>query len=66
MEPNGFTTFIAILILVAIVLIIRYILKNGSHNASGCTGECGTCGVGCASKYSPEAKRFEEIMKGKE
>ena len=62
---NWFTTLIGILILVAIVLIIRYILMHGSHTASGCTGNCGTCGMGCASKYSAEAKRFEEIMNGK-
>ena len=60
---NGFTTFIGIMILVLIVLCIRYILKHGHSSTPGCAGrDCASCGMGCASRFSPEKKDFDRIM----
>ena len=63
--PNAFTTMIGILLLVLIILAVRYILMHGSRKGGGCTGDCGGCGMGCASRFSPERKQFEEIMKNR-
>jgi len=60
---NGFTTLIGIGLLILIVLCIRFILKHGSKTASGCTGNCGSCGIGCMSRFSPEKKDFDKVMK---
>lgn len=62
---NAFTTLIGILLLVLIILAVRYILMHGSRKGGGCTGDCGGCGMGCASRFSPERKQLEEIMKNR-
>ncbi len=62
---SGVTTLIGILLLVLIVLIVRFILMHGSRKGGGCTGNCGSCGVGCMSRFSPEKKKFDEIMNRK-
>lgn len=60
---NGATTLIAIGLLVLIVLIVRFILKHGSAQNGGCSGNCGSCGMGCTSAFSPERKQFEDAMR---
>ena len=60
---NGYTITIAILLLVLIVLIVRFILMHGSPKTPACDGNCFGCAVGCASRFSPEKKQFDEIMK---
>ena len=62
---NAFTTMIGILLLVLIVLAVRYILMHGSRKGGGCTGDCSGCGMGCASRFSPERKQIDEIMKNR-
>lgn len=62
---NAFTTMIGILLLVLIILAVRYILMHGSRKGGGCTGDCSGCGMGCASRFSPERKQFDEIMKNR-
>ena len=59
---NGYTITIAILLLVLIVLIVRFILMHGSPKTPSCDGNCFGCAVGCASRFSPEKKQFDEIM----
>ena len=59
---NGYTSLLAIAILVGIVLITRFILKNGSRQSNACNGNCSCCGVGCMSSFSPEKKDFDYIM----
>ena len=51
-EPNIYTTIIGIVILVLIILAVRYILMHGSRKSGRCTGDCGGCGMGCASRFS--------------
>lgn len=63
---NGFTTLIAIGILLLIVRIVCFILKNGSSQNASCRGDCGHCGMGCHSAFSPEKKLFEEAMRMRE
>ncbi|WP_314821735.1 hypothetical protein [Stomatobaculum longum] len=61
--PNAYTALLALAILVGIVLITRFILKHGSHqHNTGCSGNCGSCGMGCMSSYSSEKKDFDRIM----
>ena len=59
---NGYTITIAILLLVLIVLIVRFILMHGSPKTPSCDGNCFGCTVGCGSRFSPEKKQFDEIM----
>jgi len=61
--PNVYTALLALAILIGIVLITRYILQHGSHqHSTGCSGNCGSCGMGCMSSYSSEKKDFDRIM----
>ena len=53
------------LFLVLIILAVRYILMHGSRKSGRCTGDCGGCGMGCASRFSPEKRQFDEIMKNR-
>ncbi len=62
-EPNLFTTLIAVLILVLIVLAIRYILKHGHYSDKelGCSGCCTSCASRCAAPKHVDTE-FDKIM----
>ena len=44
---NGYTITIAILLLVLIVLIVRFILMHGSPKTPSCDGNCFGCNNRC-------------------
>lgn len=62
-EPNLFTTLVAIVILILILLAIRYILKHGKYpdREIGCSGCCSTCASRCETPKHVDTE-FDKIM----